>query len=66
MFRIPTQFANLASSIDKHVAKKFPLAYMFYVKEDGHWVRDGVHLSEEGEKVFMDTLRRKFLNMFGC
>ncbi|KAH3848192.1 hypothetical protein DPMN_090551 [Dreissena polymorpha] len=36
-------------SIHKFVAKKFSLAYMFHVKEEGHWVRDGFHLSKEGE-----------------
>ncbi|KAH3736057.1 hypothetical protein DPMN_042617 [Dreissena polymorpha] len=59
------QFANMAAYIDKYVAKKFALAYMFHVKEEGHWVGDRVHLSKEGERVFLDTLRSKFLKMFG-
>ncbi|XP_052252656.1 schlafen family member 13-like isoform X2 [Dreissena polymorpha] len=53
------RFNAMRNSIAHYVTKFFPVASMVYVKEKEHWCPDGVHLSKEGEAVFMDSLRLK-------
>ncbi|KAH3884425.1 hypothetical protein DPMN_008403 [Dreissena polymorpha] len=61
-FRDPDLTARhfaMGSSIAHYVVKHFPVASMVYVWAVGHWSHDGVHLSEEGEAEFLNSLRLK-------
>ncbi|KAH3738554.1 hypothetical protein DPMN_045192 [Dreissena polymorpha] len=49
----------MASLIARYVAKRFPVASMVYVREDGHWSQEGMHLSKEAEGEYMEGLRGK-------
>ncbi|KAH3772784.1 hypothetical protein DPMN_174130 [Dreissena polymorpha] len=60
------RFSAMGSSIAHNVAKHFPVASMVYVREEGHWSHDGVHLSEEGEAEFLISLRLEAGQGFGA
>ncbi|KAH3844630.1 hypothetical protein DPMN_086889 [Dreissena polymorpha] len=47
---------HIGSAIDHYVMRYFPISSMVYVREDVHWLSDGVHLSEDGMAVFMESL----------
>ncbi|KAH3876175.1 hypothetical protein DPMN_000010 [Dreissena polymorpha] len=53
------RFKAIGSVIDHYVMRYFPVSSMIHMREDVHWLSDGVHLSEDGMAVFMESLRLK-------
>ncbi|KAH3844631.1 hypothetical protein DPMN_086890 [Dreissena polymorpha] len=45
----------IGSTIDHYVMRYFSVSSMVHMREDVHWLSDGVHLSEDGMAVFMES-----------
>jgi lysophospholipase L1-like esterase len=58
------RFTAIGSAIDRYVRRYFPVSSMVHVREDVHWLSDGVHLSEEGMAEYMESLRLKLAKIF--
>ena len=49
------RFTAIGSAIDHYVIRHFPVSAMVYVREDVHWLSDGLHLSEDRMEVYMES-----------